>query len=97
MSGTQSHSAVHCSSSRDSRGKAQLFYRLLGFSRPFTSLSCERRGPGAVPCSPSNDGMQTAGQRNPGLTHTAAELAAQGGGREGGETAAVKEWEESGS
>lgn len=63
----------------------------LSFSRRFTSRQRERRGPGALPCSPSNDGMQTAGQLNPGLTLT-AELSAHEGG--GGETPAVKEREE---
>ena len=49
-------------------------------SHSFTSLLCEHRGPGALPCSPSNNGMQTAGQLNPGLTLT-AELSTQEGGR----------------
>lgn len=56
----------------------------------FTALLPERRGPGVVPCPPSNNGMQTAGQRNLGLTLT-TELSTQEGGsrdtssqREGG-------------
>lgn len=78
-------------SSCDSREKAQLYLfnfslsslslpLALSLSRSFTSLLSEHRGPGAVPCSPSNNGMQTAGQRNPGLTLT-AELSIQEGGR----------------
>lgn len=69
--------------------------RSLSFSRRFTSPQREHRGPGALPCSPSNDGMRTPGQLNPGLTLT-TELSAHEGGREGGggETPAVKEREE---
>lgn len=62
------------------------------FSCRFTSPPREPRGPGALPCSPSNDGMQTAGQLNPGLT---CALPSSPCVREGGETPAGEEREES--
>lgn len=46
-----------------------LFCLFLCPCHSFTSLLREHRGPGAMPCSPSNHGgMQMVGQRNPGLT-----------------------------
>ena len=67
----------HYASFRSSLLPLALF---LSLSLSLTSLLCEHRGLGAMPCSRSNDGMQTAGQLNPGLTFT-AELSTQEGGR----------------